>query len=439
MSETIWNISYLCDILLALFYFRRRELKNAPAPRRALGLLCLLATYVLYPSGLFPMLSNSFTRYAVRILLTSGYLLLCRQINAATAVYAAAYWSTMHLLVHNLFFAPSTYPIFTGTFPLTSNPAANVVLCTLLISLVTAIACVLLDRFTPLLNMSPIDPGRVLSLVLIIIIGVYAKELALPLRGMDDAVLSQLSVCYLFLMLALLLLMLFIEYNRRQQREKAAVELQNQAVNALLKSIEDQRENAENVRRLRHDLKNHMLTVRLLLEQDGPAAALDYLRQFLTEAAPPAASYSTGNDLLDGLLLDKLGHAASEGIRTEVSLDFSACRFLPHFDLCVIWSNILDNAIEACCRVPNREDRFILLSGGESAGCQVLRLANSSLTTPQLIDGLPPTIKADPFAHGFGLRNVERTLRKYGGELSISTDTPGRFALTILIPLPENE
>ena len=437
MTFQIWTISFAFDILLAMFYFRRRELRPASMARRVLGFALLLCTYVLYPSGLLPVLSNSFVRLIVRVTLTGAYLYLARKISLRTAVYASAYWSTMHLLTHNIFFAPAMYPILNGTFPFTGDPTADLVYCTIVISLATAVSCFIFDRVTPLVDMRPIELGRALFLALIILVGAEVKELTLPLREMGASVPTELSLCYILLMVALLLLLLYHEYYRRQQIGRAAAELQTQAAEALLRSIKAQQESAEDIRRLRHDLKNHMLAVRLLLEQGDSAGADAYISRFLNEATVNAPRYHTGSTLMDGILLYKLGPCAEQGIRTEVTLDFSAGGAISSFDLCVIMGNILDNAVEACARLPEGEEKQILLSGGVSAGCLILRMKNSCADKPVMIDGLPYTIKGNTYAHGYGLRNVERALSRYHGELSISTDEDRLFTLTILIPLPE--
>lgn len=436
MTALIWTISFVFDILLTLYYFRGRELQMATRSRRILGFTVLLTTYILYPSGILPLLSNSFVRFIIRTVLTGTYLFLARKISVKTAAYASAYWGTMHLLTHNIFFVPAMFPILNGAFPFTGHHTIDLVLCTIVISLATATSCFLFDRFTPLVDMGPIDLSRLLFLTLIVTVGIYTKELALPLRTLGVSAPTALSMCYVMLMISLLLLLLFIEYYRRQHISKAAAELQTQAAEALLRSIEAQRENSENIRRLRHDLKNHMLTVRLLLREEGVEKTDAYIGQFLDEAAVNTQQFHTGHHLMDGILMYKLASVSDRQIETQVNLDFATGSFISNFDMCVIMGNILDNALEACDRIPEGKRRRIVLTGGVSAGCLILRLKNSCTDMPLLINGLPYTIKGNAYAHGFGLRNVERALKHYNGELSISMDEAQLFTLTILIPLP---
>ena len=46
---------------------------------------------------------------------------------------------------------------------------------------------------------------------------------------------------------------------------------------------------------------------------------------------------------------------------------------------------------------------------------------------------LPMTTKCDKNLHGFGLRNVETTVKKYNGSMSFSSNTPGYFIVKIIL------
>ena len=99
--------------------------------------------------------------------------------------------------------------------------------------------------------------------------------------------------------------------------------------------------------------------------------------------------------------------------------------------------NVLDNAIEACIKLPSSSERFININGGLSANFLLIRVENSCADGVPFSNGLPHTKKADTFLHGFGLRNIQQVLNRYNGNLTIAAEEDGRFVSTMLIPIPE--
>ena len=207
---------------------------------------------------------------------------------------------------------------------------------------------------------------------------------------------------------------------------------------ALLKNIQVRQDSDEAIRSLRHDLKNHMITLRLLMEHGKTDAAIQYADDFLTQATPAALNIRTGHELLDGLLLEKLSPAVQNHISINVVLDFRKGAFIRDFDLCAIIGNLVDNALEACSQIPRKQERYIDISGGCTANCLIVHISNPFLTPPLMTDDLPRTLKPDRQNHGFGLRNVSRILKKYHGNLTVSVTEPNRFTVAVLIPLPED-
>lgn len=132
----------------------------------------------------------------------------------------------------------------------------------------------------------------------------------------------------------------------------------------------------------------------------------------------------------------KLEDCQSRGTEVTVNLDMRCAGFLDNLDLCVLFGNILDNALEACAELPPERKAYIRITGGQSANMFTLRVENSCKRTSVLINGLPVTAKANAQLHGFGLKNVKAVLEKYGGSLHVLQEESGVFVLTILIPIP---
>jgi len=85
------------------------------------------------------------------------------------------------------------------------------------------------------------------------------------------------------------------------------------------------------------------------------------------------------------------------------------------YHLNIILSNALDNALEACRKLPEREDRYIVLGLKNEDDSLCIRVINSSPPTKISNGGLPATTKDDKQHHGIGLSTVKRVAEQYDG------------------------
>ena len=102
----------------------------------------------------------------------------------------------------------------------------------------------------------------------------------------------------------------------------------------------------------------------------------------------------------------------------------SGMRFLDVMDLCSIFGNALDNAIEYEKKIGDPEKRLIKVTVYNQNRFLLIRIENYCEETIPLRDGLPVTTKKDPIRHA---------AEKYGGSLTVTQEPPW-FVLTVLIP-----
>lgn len=185
----------------------------------------------------------------------------------------------------------------------------------------------------------------------------------------------------------------------------------------------------ERVRRIYHDLKNHLI---LLQGQQGTEETRRSIQSLQKEIESYENYRHTGNDCLDILLRDKMRLAKEKGIDFTASLRFEDGGFIEPLDVSTIFGNALDNALEACERLPE-ELRFITAKAGRVRDMLVITVENSR-RMDQLYDG--KTTKKDRFLHGLGLSNIQAAVEKYGGEC-VAKAKDDRFVLKVTIPVEE--
>lgn len=184
-------------------------------------------------------------------------------------------------------------------------------------------------------------------------------------------------------------------------------------------------------RMIRHDIKNHLSVIAVLLDSGDSEGARKYIGEISDEIDSIRPPVRTGSNVLDALLFRKFSGAAEKSINinTEFMSDFADCRF-SDYDLCGIFSNILDNACEACGKL-NENERNISLKVKDQMDMVCIfcenRYSEINFSPAGLI-----TLKPDKIAHGLGLKRVSRIAEKYGGTVDIKTDN-NIFTISVLL------
>ncbi|MDC4232922.1 GHKL domain-containing protein [Actinomyces sp. B33] len=192
----------------------------------------------------------------------------------------------------------------------------------------------------------------------------------------------------------------------------------------------------EAIGRAHHDLKHQIALLRSQIDPQAREAGFDEIDR---QMAALGQRYHSGNPVLDVLLTSKGRICAAEGIDFTVIADGSLLSGMTSMDIATLFGNALDNAIEASRRVADTSHRIIkvMLTGrGQMA---VIRIENWFVgdldASP---DGTLRTMKSDRDHHGYGVKSIRWTARKYGGEATTSAEG-NWFALTVLLPRAPQE
>ena len=213
------------------------------------------------------------------------------------------------------------------------------------------------------------------------------------------------------------------------QRELDAIQniLQNQYI-----QYKQSRESIDVVNRKYHDLKHQIAVLRA--EQD-PQRRLDFLDGMEEEIRTYEAQNKTGNSVLDTLLTGKSLYCARHGVELTCVADGAQLDFMDVMDICSIFGNILDNAIEYALTLPDKRKRLIHLAVYAKKDFLVIQCENYCEKQPEFQDGLPVSTKGDGAYHGYGVKSIRYAAEKYGGTMTIH-NRDRWFELNIVIPIP---
>lgn len=187
----------------------------------------------------------------------------------------------------------------------------------------------------------------------------------------------------------------------------------------------------DKISRFRHDYNNHLQGILSLIQANECSQAEDYildLRDRINKTDSGLNIFCTGNGLADALLSDKAS-ALGEGSKIDYSGIIPGS--INNVDLCIILSNALDNAIEACQKLPS--PGVISVYATKQQGYFVLSIKNPTICSENYYT-IPATTKTDKEQHGMGLYNIESTVKKHDGQMKIKCEN-GFFELMITMKI----
>lgn len=204
--------------------------------------------------------------------------------------------------------------------------------------------------------------------------------------------------------------------------EKIKNNILEEQINAYHQQFELMQQTQEKMRSLRHDMRNHIKLLNNYISSGNFEQAKVFLQQVSENVLPGSASVDTGNPDIDSILNYMINEAKSQDIKVSTKMSIPEQINIPAFDINVILSNLLTNAIEASEKVA---DKLISISLKASKGILFINIQNHYNGITKDKKGafqLPATTKKDHKLHGIGLTNVRQIVEKYNGEMDIAHD-----------------
>ena len=189
------------------------------------------------------------------------------------------------------------------------------------------------------------------------------------------------------------------------------------------------------MRRLRHDMANHMMAIDGLLKEGKFGRAEEYINSLKSSPGMLSMKRWCSNDIINSLLAGKSAVMESSNISYNFKVSLPDNLPIEGLDICSLIGNALDNAIEASLKL-NPEDRHISLNLIVQRGMFILNSVNSTPPVQGTKNGRFLTSKSDKSMHGFGLENMRFIADKYCGTMEIQTEN-NKFDLLVTLPVDD--
>lgn len=203
-----------------------------------------------------------------------------------------------------------------------------------------------------------------------------------------------------------------------EQAQLIDLQAERQRSNSEQEMLEWMDDNLETMRRLRHDLKNQYAYMQILMEQERYEELKEYFEQ-MTENLPLLQGYvDCGNANMNTLLNLMYSKAKARNVKLTFHLVVPPVLPFKTKRLCSLIGNLVDNAIEECCRLQKEGQQDVGIELGIYPQKSYLVICCKNTTDKRLltrsIGGLRTTKKDDQL-HGYGTRIVSRIAEKYNG------------------------
>lgn len=186
----------------------------------------------------------------------------------------------------------------------------------------------------------------------------------------------------------------------------------------------------ENTRRLKHDMKNHIMVAVSYLNNGEIEQAKNYLSDVLDNLNKTYSYIQTGNSVMNYIINSKLEKAHSKGIGFKAEIENLPFEKMGSVDFSALLSNILDNAIEASEKTT---DKFIYVAILKKRAYDTILVKNKIDSSVIKVNPKLKSDKSNNEQHGYGMKQIKTIAEKYDGIVDIYEED-NMFCVNVMIP-----
>ena len=268
--------------------------------------------------------------------------------------------------------------------------------------------------------------------------------------GVPVLLYERYPVLYLIIPMIALVLLGAIVFSFRIYQNMAALQeeraekiiLENQ-ITQMQSSMVEMEHLYDGIRSVKHDMKNHMAVLQNLIRKrySGEDEEIQQYFEGMYQSVEQLDNrVHTGNAVSDAVVGSKFRYAAKKvkGIKLDArGFMLSDAVTIKAYDMGIILNNGLDNAIEACMRMREKQpdaEVYITIRSFRAKNMYFIEIENSFDGAALFLkdSSLPISTKEDKEVHGIGLRNIRKCAVKYGGDMDCIVKGK-RFTLSVMV------
>ncbi len=178
-------------------------------------------------------------------------------------------------------------------------------------------------------------------------------------------------------------------------------------------------EKEKNTRKFRHDIRHHLYMLKQLAMEENQKEVKHYIEKIAGVLEDGEQVIDVGNKIVNAILNRYFAMCQKKGIQFKVEGYLPAQMEIDAFDLCTVFSNLLQNAVEAAEKT---EEKKIALKLQYDEEWIYVKEKNTFLNEISKKKGILETTKKNKEDHGYGLMNMKKSIKKYFGDMVYSRE-----------------
>ncbi len=187
----------------------------------------------------------------------------------------------------------------------------------------------------------------------------------------------------------------------------------------------------EETKRFRHDMRDHMHTIRGMAKEREYDKILEYMDRVFGKLDGAERRVTIGDGVADAILNQYVEMFAEQEILFSVHGHLPEKESIQPYDICVIFSNVLQNAMEAAMKCQNGE-RSVTLQVRYDEDSIIIRQENTMCGELEIREGKLLTTKSSQEGHGYGMQNIIESVERYQGKVNYTAEN-GAFEIYIML------
>ncbi len=302
--------------------------------------------------------------------------------------------------------------------------------------LINLIAYLLISKMFKSLNFNISTKYWVLLNIIMatnLFISLVFMEQSSGIFSLDNGLIHYLIFASGFLVMSCFVVYFFIQICLFFQKEKEYY-ITDTTNKTLCQQIEIQSVMIDNIKKIKHDMKNNLLNISMLINQNQTDEVTGYINELTANIEQSRSDVCrSGNSIVDAIINCKVTICESNNIRLNLKVDKIPELNTSFSEMTTILSNIIDNSIEASLKLKQSE-REIDVHIFVYKGYAVFSVKNKFNTVLNVENGIVKTTKQNKSIHGYGLSLIEDTVKKNNGVFNY-TYTSNLFDISIMLPL----
>ncbi|MGL5330850.1 MAG: sensor histidine kinase [Peptostreptococcaceae bacterium] len=230
----------------------------------------------------------------------------------------------------------------------------------------------------------------------------------------------------------IIIVIIIIIMKKRKKLLKENISILEKNITINQKYYENIKTNNENVRRIKHDIKNHIIVIKKLIYEKEYENVVNYIKSIEKEIDYNGVDITTNNKIIDAIISSKIELCKLDNINLDLDIKIPEKIEVEDFDICVIYGNLLDNAVEACRQVDEEINKYIKLKSLIKGEYLFINIKNSYSGNVIIKEGSIITNKINKKNHGLGIENIKKSIKKYNGDIKIDY-TNQEFNVSIIM------